>query len=277
MAHNTGRARWTHLIVFLTNESQHLHPNRLMQNILITGATGLIGTAVVASLGKHYKLRALNRRPLPNLDCHQADIADLDAIRPAFAGIDAVVHLAAQIENDIAAIFRANLQGTGNVLAAAREAGVRRVLFASSGSVMGGYAVLSPYKELLAGEYDQVPATWPMLTAQSPLRPTGLYAASKVWGEELGREYAAAYGMSVLCLRFGRVNPENRPTHSREFCVWCSQRDAAQMIEKCLAAPLDLPFDTFFVNSDNKWGYRDLQHARHAVGFVPADRAEDYR
>ena len=248
-----------------------------MQNILITGATGLIGTAAVASLRTRYNLRALNRRPLPNIDCHKADIADLDAIRPAFVGMDAVVHLAAQIENDIAAIFHANLQGTGNVFAAAHEAGVRRVLFASSGSVMGGYAARSPYKELLAGEYDQVPAEWPMLTAQSPLRPTGLYAASKVWGEELGREYASACGMSVLCLRFGRVNPENRPTHSREFCVWCSQRDAVQMIEKCLAAPLDLPFDTFFVNSDNKWGYRDLEHARQTVGFVPEDRAEDYR
>ncbi len=248
-----------------------------MQNILITGATGLIGTAVVASLHTRYNLCALNRRPFPNINCHQADIGDLGAIRPAFAGIDAVVHLAAHIANDLPAIFRANLQGTGHVFAAAREAGVRRVLFASSGSVMGGYATRSPYKELLAGEYDQVPATWPMLTAQSPLRPTGLYAASKVWGEELGREYASAYGMSVFCLRFGRVNPEDRPTHSREYCVWCSQRDAVQMIEKCLAAPLDLPFNTFFVNSDNEWGYRDLEHARRTVGFVPADRAEDYR
>ena len=248
-----------------------------MHNILITGATGLIGRAAVARLRSGYNLRALNRRPLPDIDCHQADIADLAAIRPAFAGIDAVVHLAAQIENDIEAIFRVNLQGTSNVFAAAREAGVRRVLFASSGSVMGGYAALAPYKELLGGEYEQVPATWPMLTEQSPLRPTGLYAASKVWGEELGREYASAYGMSVFCLRFGRVNPEDRPTQSREFCVWCSQRDAVQMIEKCLAAPLDLPFDTFFVNSDNQWGYRDLEHARRTVGFVPADRAEDFR
>ena len=248
-----------------------------MQTVLITGATGLLGTAAVARLGSHYTLRALNRRPLPGIDCHRADLADLDAIRPAFVGVDAVVHLAAHIANDLSAIFRANLQGTGHVFAAAREAGVRRVLFASSGSVMGGYAVLSPYKELLAGEYDQVPAAWPMLTAQSPLRPTGLYAASKVWGEELSREYAAAHGMSVFCLRFGRVNPEDRPTQAREYCVWCSQRDAVQMIEKCLAAPLDVPFDTFFVNSDNKWGYRDLEHARQTVGFVPADRAEDYR
>ena len=81
----------------------------------------------------------------------------------------------------------------------------------------------------------------------------------------------------MLCLRFGRVNPENRPTQAREYAVWCSHRDAVQSIEKCIEAPLELPFDTFFINSDNKYGYRDLGHARQIVYFVPEDRAEDYR
>ena len=59
---------------------------RAMQTVLITGATGLISAAAVARLGRHYTLRALNRRALSGLDCHRADIADLDASRPAFAG-----------------------------------------------------------------------------------------------------------------------------------------------------------------------------------------------
>jgi hypothetical protein len=116
-----------------------------------------------------------------------------------------------------------------------------------------------------------------MLTHESPLRPIGLYAASKVWGEELGRAFVAADHLSVLCLRFGRVNPENRPTQSREWCVWCSQRDAVQAIEKSIAAPPDLRFDTFFITSENKYGYRDLKHARQLIGFAPEDRAEDHR
>lgn len=248
-----------------------------MKNILITGATGLIGTATIHHLQNRYHLHALSRRPLSTIPCHLADIADIDAIQPAFADIDTVVHLAAHLGKDPEAIQSANLQGTTNVFAATRQADVRRILFASSGAVVSGYAQHSPYKELLAGDYDALPDTWTMLTHESPLRPAGLYAASKVWGEELGREYAREHNLSVLCLRFGRVNPENRPTQSREYAVWCSQRDAVQMIEKCIEAPPELRFDTFFVNSDNAYGYRDLEHARQVVGFVPEDRAEDHR
>jgi hypothetical protein len=49
------------------------------------------------------------------------------------------------------------------------------------------------------------------------------------------------------------------------------------MVERCLAAPDRLRFDVFFVTSDNKWSYRDIEHARAVVGYVPQDRAEDHR
>ena len=49
------------------------------------------------------------------------------------------------------------------------------------------------------------------------------------------------------------------------------------MIEKCIEAPSSLKFDIFYPLSDNKWSYRDLEHARETVGYVPQDRAEDYR
>ena len=248
-----------------------------MQNILITGATGLIGTALIAHTSNRYTFRALNRRPLSTIECHRADIADYDAILPAFDDIHTVVHLAAHIQNQPDAIFNANLQGTTNVINAALNTGVHRIVFASSGSVMSGYAQLSPYKELLSGDYDALPESWPILTHQSPLRPVGLYAASKVWGEEFGRECASQHQLSVLCLRFGRVNPENRPTQPREYAVWCSHRDAVQAIDKAIAAPADLRFGTFFVNSDNRYGYRDLERGRKLLGYVPEDRAEDHR
>ena len=115
------------------------------------------------------------------------------------------------------------------------------------------------------------------MTHESPLRPSGLYGASKVWGEALARHYADAHGLSMICLRIGAVNPEDRPLAPRQYSVWCSLRDIAQMIERCIAAPESLRFDVFFVVSDNKWSYRDLNHARTVVGYVPADRAEDHR
>jgi nucleoside-diphosphate-sugar epimerase len=248
------------------------------QTVLITGMSGLIGSAVRARLQAHYALRALNRRPVEGVSGHQADIADLDAIEPAFAGVDAVVHLAAFAHGNATwdEILHHNVMGTYNVFEAARRHGVKRVVYASSGATVSACERVAPFDALAAGHYDTVGA-WPMLTHESPLRPNGLYGCSKVWGEALARHYADAHQMSVICLRIGAVNREDRPQAPRDFSVWCSQRDVAQMIERCLQAPAAVRFDVFFVVSDNRWSYRDIDHARAVVGYQPQDRAEDYR
>ena len=49
------------------------------------------------------------------------------------------------------------------------------------------------------------------------------------------------------------------------------------MLDRCIAAPADIRFDILYAVSDNRRGYRDLEHARRVVGFEPADRAEDHR
>ncbi|MGH7320771.1 MAG: NAD-dependent epimerase/dehydratase family protein [Candidatus Rokuibacteriota bacterium] len=248
------------------------------QKILVTGMSGLIGEAVRRRLEGRYDLRALNRRPLEGVPCHRADIADLDAIAPAFRDIDVVVHLAAIAQSDARwdDVLRHNVVGTYNVFEAAREAGVKRVIYASSGATVSNYERDLPYSALGAGRYDEV-GRWPMLTHESPLRPNGLYGCSKVWGEALARHFADAHGMSMICLRIGAVNTEDRPTAPRQFSVWCSQRDVAQMVERCITAPESLRFDIFYVASDNTWGYRDLSRARAVVGYEPQDRAEDHR
>ena len=65
------------------------------KNILVTGMSGLIGSAVRNRLESKYTLRALNRRHVSGLECYQADIANLEEIQPAFDKQDVVVHLAA--------------------------------------------------------------------------------------------------------------------------------------------------------------------------------------
>ena len=108
------------------------------QTVLITGMSGLIGSAVRARLQARYALRALNRRPVEGVSGHQADIADLDAIEPAFAGVDAVVHLAAFAHGNATwdEILHHNVMGTYNVFEAARRHGVKRVVYASSGATV---------------------------------------------------------------------------------------------------------------------------------------------
>ena len=248
-----------------------------MKKVLITGMSGLIG----GLLGKHlekvggYELSALNRRSVEGVKCFQADISDLEAIRPAFAGQDVVVHLAAQVQDEPwDGLVQANLIGMYNVYEAARQAGVRRVVFGSSGATSRGLELEAPYDAISAGREEDMPETWPMVTADV-IRPNGTYAASKVWGEALGRYYADYHGMSVLCVRIGSVKADNRPSSAGERSRFLSHRDVCQVFHKCIDAPHELKYDVFYAASRNRWGYRDLEHPRRVLGYEPVDSAED--
>jgi nucleoside-diphosphate-sugar epimerase len=237
--------------------------------VLITGMSGLIGGAVRRQLQDRCELAALNRRAVDGVTCHQADIADLDAIRPAFDGVDVVVHLAAAIHGDWEAMLPNNVVGTYNVFEAAHQAGVSRVVYASSGSVVSGWERDEPYRTLVAEDRSTAPASWEMITHEAPLRPAGLYGCTKVWGEALARHYADSTDLSVICLRIGAVNAEDRPKLARHESVYCSQANIAGMVEACVMAPAELKFDVFFVVSNNRYNYRDTEHARRVLGFEP--------
>jgi len=248
-----------------------------MKKILITGMSGLIGGAIRTQLEGNYELRALNRSNVEGVDCHRADISDLEAICPAFEGIDTVVHMAAAIKSDFEGFVAHNIVGTYNVLEAAHRAGVKRAITASSGSVTAGWENDQPYAALANGEYDKAPETWDKFDHTTPIRARGLYGCTKVWGEAVARHYADNTDMSVICLRIGAVNAEDKPKGIRGYSVWCSQATIAKMVETCIEADNSLKFDIFYVISNNKWGYRDTDHAREVLGFEPEGIAEDHR
>lgn len=248
-------------------------------NILVTGMSGLIGGLVRTRLESKAELSALNRQAVDGIPTIQADLADYDAIRPAFEGREVVVHLAAKAGDHFTwdELLQTNIVGMRNVLQAASEAGCRRVIFASSGATVAGWEQVEPYKSLAEARYVDAPAEWPMIRYDMSTRPRGVYGATKVWGEAICRHYANATPMSVLCIRIGFVNAADRPSRARDFAVWCSQRDITEAIERCVFAPADRKFDVLFASSRNRWGYRDLTHAERAVGFVSRDAAEDHR
>ena len=243
-------------------------------HVLITGMSGLIGGLVGRALSSRCTLRALNRSPVDGVETVRADLNDLDAIRPAFDGIDTVVHLAAYLGGDPAGLLSTNITGTYHVFEAARAAGVRRVVYASTGAVVAGYEADEPYKAMVEARWDDVPADRPALTADHPVRPNGMYAATKLFGEALGRHYADSFGLSVICLRIGRVLDGDAPRDPREAAVFLSHRDAVQAVERCIDAPDDLSFAILFAVSDNRGRFRDLEHARRTIGFVPRDSAD---
>ncbi len=251
----------------------------MTDNILITGMSGLIGGAARRRFEPRSRLTALNRSDVPGVTTVSADLSDLDAIRSAFEGQDTVIHLAAKAgdRHTWEDLRDTNVIGTRNVLEAARLAGCKRVVFASSGATVAGWEREEPYRAIVEGRYDDVPEDWVRIRHDMATRPNGPYASTKVWGESLARYYADTFDLSVLSLRIGYVNAVDRPVGARIFSVWCSQRDIVNAIELAVDADDSLGYDIFFVQSDNKWGYRDLSHAREVLGFAPQDAAEDHR
>ena len=263
------------------------------KTILVTGAYGLIGNRVYARLAaqpEQYDVYALVKSVEPSARTGSiqiveippgrlrlADVSDFAAVQRAVAGMAMVVHLAADPDGRAGwdSILANNIVGAHNVFEAARQAGVKRVIYASTNQVVFGYGDDS-YKSLLAGRFDEVaPEGFRPIDHTRPTRPLSDYACSKVFGEALAHMYAYTHGLSCICLRIGWVVSDDRVPSARARSLWCSQRDIVQLVERCLNAPDSLRFDVFFGQSDNRYNFVDIEHAREVVGYVPQDRAED--
>ena len=246
--------------------------------VLVTGASGLIGGLVIRNLADQYIFSGLNRRPVEGIKSTQADIADLDAIRPAFEGIDMVVHMSAETKDlgNWDKILANSVIGTVNVFRAAQEAGVKRVVFGSSGGSMCGWErdESLPYGKLAAGRYDEVTAPWPMMSTADVPRADAPYAIAKLFGENTGRWYSDVYDMSVLCIRLGAVLPDDKPLLIRHFPGYLSHADCVQIIEKSLAAPMSLKWAVYDALSENKYRWRDTTFAKEVLGYKPTGTAD---
>ncbi len=256
-----------------------------MKKVLVTGMAGMIGSAFGRHMADKYELSALDVREVQGVPSRVADIGDLDAIQPAFEGIDAVVHLAYILPDDEATLddlWRVNIGGTYNVYEAARRAGVKHIVNASSGTVVMNHLWEEPYKAIIESRYEDVPETWPLLTTDIPYRPNMLYACCKVWNETIARYYADLHGISSVCVRFGRVWPEDRPMTSERMSkgasmsLWTSQRDAARGLACGIDNPPAEKYAAVNIVSHSSWGIMDLSYSKDAIGFEPLDSADDY-
>lgn len=177
--------------------------------VLVTGGAGFIGSHIVdALLAASAHVRVLDNfvtgvernvaHCLDRIELLRGDIRDLEACRRATRGAHLVVHQAAlgsvpRSMDDPVSTLAVNAQGTANVLAAAREAGARRVVYASSSAVYGD----SPAMPKREGEEG------------APLSP---YALSKRMNEDLAGVFARCYGMILVGLRYFNVyGPRQRP------------------------------------------------------------------
>ena len=195
-----------------------------MARFLVTGGAGFIGSALVHRLlGLGHTLRVVddfstgfrcNLEPcLARLELVEGDVAELAVCRAAAQGVEYVLHQAAipsvprSIEDPLAS-NRVNVTGTLNMLLAAREAGVKRFVFASSSSVYGESEVLPKVETM----------------PEDPLSP---YALTKLAGEKYGLVFQRIYNLSTVSLRYFNVFGPRQNPHSQYSAVISRFVDAA--------------------------------------------------
>ena len=134
------------------------------KKVLITGAAGLIGGLLQDGLKDSHDVSGVDIRVVEGFTSLVADTSDLEAVLPAYDGVDTVVDLASVPDQDSPwdVVYRNNLPSTFNALEAARRSGVKRVIFASSNHATGNYEEDEPYASIVAGRYEGLdPASFP--------------------------------------------------------------------------------------------------------------------
>jgi uronate dehydrogenase len=231
------------------------------RRILLLGAAGGIGSAIRQGLAGRYGLmRLADIAPMAPAgqgeEAVRADLLDLPSLVAVMAGVDTVIHMAGvpvEPETDAwAQVLPANIIGVHNLFEAARLAGVKRVLFASSHHAAGFHRRDTPTAQTL------VP------------RPDSYYGVSKVFGEAMGRMYADKFGLQVLSLRIGAYRAA--PTEPRHLSVWISPRDMVELV-RCGVEAGDFGYAVVYGVSANTRNFWDNREAAF-LGYAPKDDAE---
>jgi uronate dehydrogenase len=224
-----------------------------VKTVLITGATGDVGTHLSRDLAGKYNLRLSDKRPIKAKNFVKADISKMSDALKITRGVDAIVHLGGySVEGPWAGILEANIIGCYNIFEAARRNGVKRILFPTSNHAVGFY------------RRDQT------IDHKVYPKPDSRYGVSKVFGEALGSLYADKYGMEVFMMRIGNVGP--KPLDKRRLSIWFSPRDLAQLVSIGIDRP-GIKFEIVYGISGNKRAWYDNSNA-YRLGYKPQDDSE---
>ncbi|SDM01424.1 NAD+ dependent glucose-6-phosphate dehydrogenase [Halogranum gelatinilyticum] len=248
--------------------------------VLLTGAGGRVGQAILRDLADDYDWRLLDREPLPrekipeSVDAdavYVADVTDDEAVAEAVDGVGAIIHLAGDPRPEAPwdSVLRNNIDGTQTVFEAAVEADVDKVAFASSNHAVGAFETDERTPDMYRPHDDY------RLDGTELPRPSNLYGVSKATGETLGRYYHDHYDLSVVCVRIGNLTRGHPPwNYERGQAMWLSYRDCARLFDCCLTA--DYGYEIVYGISDNERKYYDISRAREVLGYEPVDNSKEF-
>lgn len=172
-----------------------------MPHYLVTGGAGFIGSNIVKKLTErgdtvrvldNYSGGKMGERIIPGVEYMEGDIRSQEDVRAAVLGVDGIFHLAAvprvtySVEHPLETNEH-NVTGTLNVLVAARDAGVKRIVFSTSSSVYGGSKGEAP------------------VTEDSKFEPKSPYALQKLAGQEYCRIFSELYGLETVSLCYFNI------------------------------------------------------------------------
>jgi uronate dehydrogenase len=248
------------------------------KTVLITGASGNLGSKLRQHLEDRYSLRLLDLKPGDDPAIQQADLSIWDeSWANRFQSVDTVVHMAADptAHQTWPNVVGPNIDAVFNVFTASIRAGVKRVVYASSNHAMGGYKDIEQLEKITT-DLPPLPGTRYRIGGEQ--RDSIAYGSAKLMGERLGKCYADAYSLSVIAVRIGAIRPgSNQPSDfppDREEwfrLMWLSNRDYCQLMERCIEADPSIRFaivNGMSANTGMRW---DLDHTRKLLGYEPLD------
>lgn len=226
------------------------------EKIIITGGAGLLGSHVVREMAEHAQITTLDikepeAKSQGGQDHITLSITNYEEIKKALTGHDAVIHLAAipnPREADAKTTFDNNVEGAWTVLQSAEDAGIKRVVVASSDSVFG---------------LSYNPPDWPPqflpVDETHPTRPTEVYSLSKKITETISESFAAKGKMEVLAIRpchivfprgYGELEARGQDLENYHFWAWVDPKDVAQAFRLAVHTSDYNGFDVYTVAAE---------------------------
>lgn len=231
-----------------------------MPKYLVTGVAGFIGSSIARELlDRGDEVRGLddfstgkreNIAQLKKLDFREVTLLDPEGLASTCRGIDCIFHQAAlpSVPKSVAdpkTTNKVNVEGTLNLLVAARDAGVKRVVYAASSSAYGNSEVLPKHEAMIP-------------------RPISPYAVQKLTGEHYMQAFAAVYGLETVSLRYFNIFGPRQDANSQYSAV----------LAKFITQMLQGVSPTIFGDGEQSRDFTYIENAVHANLLAAAAPAE---